>query len=229
MLPVRGKMMYWAAPMRLQVRETKVSVGRLLVEARGVGMLDSGSSFLGLPEKLLAVVLEGLTDGKGGASVLAQTKSGQLVSKCDADLNDLVFIFYGEDDQPFEVTLTKEDLLRPAAPDPLSILYGHLLGLDIIQWCQLKILQTPETLNALIAGDPLFRKLSVVFDIEGHRVFMAPVEPAPAAPVASLEALPKIWPMWAAFAAVCAGIGTAVGATRTPRQQTDDGMYLAIE
>ncbi|CAE7288294.1 Pga5 [Symbiodinium natans] len=128
---------YWMVEVKMSVFNGK----NQLLLAKGKGLLDSGSSFLAVPEGLVGYVVMALTYGHGGLPSLAVDESQRLLCRCDAGLNDLVFELPGEDGRTLRVNLTQDELLEPPT----------------------------------IIGDPLLRKVSVVFDVDGARVHVLPV------------------------------------------------------
>lgn len=153
---------YWMVQVKMSVFNDKHQNQLLL--AKGKGLLDSGSSFLAVPEGLVGYLVMALTYGHGGLPSLAVDESQRLLCRCDAGLNDLVFELFGEDGRTLKVTLTQDDLLEP----PTSLFSSY---------CALRLLVIPASANIpyLIIGDPFLRKVSVVFDVDGTRVHVLPV------------------------------------------------------
>jgi len=153
---------YWMVEVKMSVFNGK-NQNQLLL-AKGKGLLDSGSSFLAVPEALVGYIVMALTHGHGGLPSLAVDESQRLLCRCDAGLNDLVFEVFGEDGRTLKVTLTQDDLLEP----PTSLFSSY---------CALRLLVIPASANIpyLIIGDPFLRKVSVVFDVDATRVHVLPV------------------------------------------------------
>jgi hypothetical protein len=158
---LQGKELFWSVKVDISLSGVDPIAGNASYIMHTIGVLDSGTTLIGMPAVNFALVME-VALGSAMDFLCRRAVSGMIICDCTVDIKPVTIAIPGADGSSISVVLGKDELLKPlpsASSRPM---------------CALSIMPTPRNMPTLILGEAFLRHVHTIHDFYRRQVIVFP-------------------------------------------------------